>query len=500
MIRHNESNAAVTFIEESGFVQTWTFKKLHRLVNFQLKGWLKQGVKSGQLVVLVLPPGIHFVVALLTALRLGLKISCLPPESRFLGKNHLCRLIDQIKPNSIVSLPDLSLPLKTPLPTLFVDNLGEDDVNQEPTSFPYPAYETMQLSLALYRQQPFSMVPLDAHTTYLHALREGMIAFNLKPGATHSTLHSCMIRSEPCSTLMTLLSGGCLVHIEEDNLLEDPVMMKNEKVHLTEISPTHQKLWSKTPGIPKQLKGHYKAPWHHHHSSWQSFIHLNKLEDVPAFHLLMDNSTGGAVFFSKPTTKDLDYFMKPVPGTPWSLKDVNGSGEDTLKGFGLPHCQTSCKENNQIESNLILSHINSNCLVSGAILPCRDGVTIPIESLEAAAVELPFVESCLLYAFPEMGHAVHHHLILLVFVNPMKTDLTDELKKEWTEALTFQLIDDGGAAFVPDRIEYYPLIPKMVDGKPDRNWCIDQFNRGFLAKKKNIQLYQALSILKKIVQ
>ncbi len=61
-------------------------------------------------------------------------------------------------------------------------------------------------------------------------------------------------------------------------------------------------------------------------------------------------------------------------------------------------------------------------------------------------------------------------------------------------------VDEVGAAFVPNRIEYYPLVPKMKNGSPDRNWCIDQFNRGFLSKKKNIQLYQVLSMLKKIMQ
>jgi hypothetical protein len=500
VIRHIESNPALTLIEESSFVQTWSFKRLQRLVNFQVKSWLKQSVKTGHLVVIMMPLGIHYTIALLTALRLGLKICFLPTSSRFLGKNHLRGLLDQIKPNVIISLPEVSLGLKDRFPEIFVDNLGEDDVNHEPVSFSYAAYETMQLSLALYRKQPYSVVPLDAHTTYLHALRDGLVALNLKPGTAHSTIHSCPIRSEPCSTLMTLLSGASLVHVKEESLSKDPTLLKNEKVHLLEVPQNHLKLWTKTPGAPKQMKGQYKAPWQHNHQAWQSYAELNKLEDVQAFHLLMDNSLGGILFFSKPTTKELDYFMKPSPGTPWSLKDINGSGEDSFKGFGIPSLQFSCKENLGVKSNFIVSCINKNCLVSGALLPCRDGVTVPVEKIENATTALPFVESSILYTFPEMGKIVDHYLILLVFVNPMKSDISEETKREWTEQIAFQIVDEVGAVFVPNRIEYYPLVPKMKGGAPDRNWCIDQFNRGFLSKKKNIQLYQVLSMLKKSMQ
>ncbi len=494
--RHIESNAALIHIEESGFVQTWTYKKLHRHVNFQVKSWLKNPIKPGQLAVILMPVGIPYLIALLTALRMGLKICFLPLQSRFLGKDHLLAILEKLKPDFIVTLPDASLP-KDLYPTIVLDNLGEDDLNHEPVSYAYPSDQTMQLSLALYRKDPYCLLPLDAHTTYRHALRDGLLTLNLKPGATHGTAHSCPIRCEPCSTLMTLLAGATLVHVAEAELIKDPEMIKSEKFHLLEVSPANQKLWSKTPGAPKQLKGFYKTPLHHHHHAWRYFVQANKLEEVPSFHLLMDNSLGGVVFFSKPTTKDLDYFMKPSLGTPWTFKDMTGSGQDSIKGFGLISLATSCKENNEMMSNLLVSQIDKNHLISAALLPSREGVTVPIEEIENAVSLLDFVESCILITFPKMGEVAYHQFILLVFVNPAKKEIPSELKQEWSTQISAQITDKVGAAFTPEFIEYYPLIPKMNDSLPDRNWCTEQYNRGLLAKKKNLQIYQVLNMLKK---
>jgi hypothetical protein len=491
--RHMESGHALIFVEESGFVQTWTYKKLHRLINFQVKTWLKSGIKPGQLAALVMPVGISYFIALLTALRMGLKICFLPLHSRILGASHLQSLLNQVDPDFLVTVPDAP---SSSYPTLIIDTLGEDDITHEPASFAYPASETLQLTLALYRKEPFVMVPLDAHTTYLHALRDGLLTLNLRPGVTHGTLHSCPIRSEPCSTLMTLLSGATLVHVAETELAKDPEIIKNEKFHLLEIAPAHQKLWAKTPGAPKQLKAFYKTPLHHHLHAWRFFIQANKLEAAAAFHLLLDNSLGGIVFFSKPTTKELDFYLKPSLGTPWTFKDLM-TGDDSIKGFGLFSLKTTSQENNSVMSNLLVSQMDKNCLISSALLPSREGVTIPIELIEEATGELPFVESSVLYTFPKMGETAYHQCILLVFVNPLKKAIPDELKQQWSQQISDQISLEVGAAFVPDYLEYYPLMPKMNAGAIDRNWCIEQYNRGFLSKKTKLPIYQMLNMLKK---
>jgi hypothetical protein len=499
VLRHLESNPAFIFVEETGFSQIWTYKKLQRIINFQVKHWQKQGAKPGQCVALVMPLGPYFYIALLTALRLGLTICYLPTSSPLLGSKHLLSLLDQINPHLIVAQQTSFVTKEKHKNILQMEEFGEDDENCEPASYAYESNQIMQISIALDRQQPFACTPLDAQTTYLHALRDGLLALNLKPGMTNTTAGSCPLRTQPCTTLMSLLSGATFVHFPLEALEKEPLLLKNEKIHLMEISSALQKLWSKYPGVPsKQLKGYYKSPFLNHSSSWQSFLELNNLEEVPSFSLLLDNSYGGSVLFSKPSTKTQHLYLKPSLGVPLVLKELNSSNEVSLRGCGF--LDIPCKTGEEIPSNLILSQIDKNYLLSSTLTPCREGVTVPLEKIEETVAQLSFVESCILYAVPKMGEVAMYQLVLLVFVDPLKNDISEKMQQEWTEQISQQLINGVGDYFLTDRVEYYPLVPKMSGSKPDRIWCEEQYRSGFLNQKRQQQLYQALSILKKLSQ
>src|SRR5690606_19746622 len=103
VLRHAESTRAIVAIDENGFVENWSYKKLHRVVNSQVKQWTKNGVKAGEFAVMILPLGLPFFVALLTALRLGLKICYLPPETPYLSLSHISCLISQLKPHWLIT-------------------------------------------------------------------------------------------------------------------------------------------------------------------------------------------------------------------------------------------------------------------------------------------------------------------------------------------------------------------------------------------------------------
>src|SRR3989338_962585 len=184
LLRHPESNQAVITIDENGFIQSWTFKKLHRIVNFQVKEWLKKGVKPGQLVALILPVGIDFFVALLTALRLGLTLCYLCPDTPYLSQNFLSSLVESLQPAWLVLPKNRSWPSFDSYAQLPIESLEESDSVSENSSYAYESAHVIQLSLSLPSQVPFSIVPLDAQATYLHALRDGLVTLNLHPGTT----------------------------------------------------------------------------------------------------------------------------------------------------------------------------------------------------------------------------------------------------------------------------------------------------------------------------
>ena len=86
---------------------------------------------------------------------------------------------------------------------------------------------------------------------------------------------------------------------------------------------------------------------------------------------------------------------------------------------------------------------------------------------------------------------------LLVFVNPQSDILSEEIKTDWNGKITYHISQFVGKAFKIDSIAYFPLIPKMKNQSIDREWCLDQYQRGLFEEKSKLKSYQLISLLKK---
>jgi hypothetical protein len=354
------------------------------------------------------------------------------------------------------------------------------------------------MTLSLHEQETFELVILDAHTIYLHALRDALFTLNLLQHAHWATPLSCPIRTEPFSILMSLLSGITRVYVPDEVIKKDPHVLEDERINLLGISSELQQLWTHIPAVPtRNLKCCYRNPFDMNFHSWKTFVQLNKLEKVPSFQILMDNSIGGISLFSKPTLEIYNYYLKPTLGTSWTLNHINGSGETSLNGFGI---FTTHLPSGPHESNFMTTQVERNLMLTGVMEPGREGITFPIIELETVVNDLPFVEACMIYPTQKTGIMFSNHFVLLVFVSPMKQAISEKDTHEWSNEIHQQIINNIGSGFLPDQIEYFPLLPKTNILGIDRAWCVSQYNSGLLARKKDLSQYQILTILKKLVK
>lgn len=234
------------------------------------------------------------------------------------------------------------------------------------------------------------------------------------------------------------------------------------------------------------------------YQSWKTFAQLNKLEKIPTFHLLIDNSIGGISLFSKPTLETFNFLLKPTLGTSWSLSHINGSDEKTLTGFGIFNIHLPMEKKDS-QSNFTFTQLENHLMMTGFIEPCREGVTFPIDELEEIVNNLPFVEVCMAHPLQKTGVIFGNQFVLLVFVNPMNRVIPEEDKIKWSAEIFKQITDNLGSGFLPDHVEFFPLLPKMNIFGIDRDWCSNQYNSGLLTRKKEISYFQILSVLKKLV-
>ena len=498
IVRHIKSNnIAYSILKENDYAENWTYEKLHHCVNFHVDKWSYHTPQQGQVIAIVAAPGIHFVISLLTALRFGLKICYLPTNSPFLGKGQIIKFLSVIKPH-LIATEDISFSIEG-VPLLSVNENGVDEENHAPQSYAYPATSHLQFSLSLQHQEALAFVTLGAHTTYLHSLQDALLTLNLIQHSYWASPLSCPIRTEPCSTFMSLLCGVTRVHVPDEAIRKNPSILQNGRVNLIGITSSLQQLWNQVSGVPtRYLKSFYKSPLDTNHHSWKTFVQLNRMEKIPIFDLIMDNSSGGVPLFSRPTLETFNFFLKPTLGTSWSLNNLNDSGVKSLNGFGIFNTHLPSSERNLEKGNFTAIQVENNLMLTGFVKPCREGVTFPIIELEQVVNNLSFVEVCIIHPIQKTGAMFSNYFVLLVFVNPMKSEISNEDKDHWSAEISQNIVASLGSGFLPDHIEYFPLLPKTNAFGIDRAWCANQYDSGLLIQKKSISKYQILSVLKKL--
>ena len=98
------------------------------------------------------------------------------------------------------------------------------------------------------------------------------------------------------------------------------------------------------------------------------------------------------------------------------------------------------------------------------------------------------------------GYVFSRYFVLLVFVNPLKEKISNPDITQWTAEIAKKISLDLGSGYVPDKMEFFTLMPKRNAAGVDRNWCANGYNSGLLMQKRDFPHYQMIGSLKKLAQ
>ncbi|MBS0647900.1 MAG: hypothetical protein JSS10_01590 [Verrucomicrobia bacterium] len=489
ILRHlGKKNIALKVIHSKTEADAWTYEQIHGFVNAQAPLWK---LKAGQSVALVLPPGLPFLVGLLTALRLGLVISILPFNDRFFPPSQLQPALEQLKPALVVTTPEVELDFKGQI-------LSLDLSLQKQSSTPPPTHAYLPNEIVLQHFNPFAeekMSPLEAMRCYLIPLRDALIALQLTTSTTWARPLSSLFREEPCCTLMALLAGSTLVHVADNVLLSQPDILKDEPIDILGICPLLQNLWMKHPSLPvSKLKLWYRNPLCGTDQNWKAFHQLNKLQKIPCCQLLIDKERGGITLFSQPKPLQVS-FLHPSLGMSWSLLKINRSGDKALGGFGLFHIEPDSGQ----PDPFIISQVGDEWTLSATTVPLREGYPFPLKIIEEKVKALPFALTCMVVTEPHPHHYHNRQFVLLVFVSPKERLSLAQKQEDWNQKILHLIQTEVGTAFVPEQIQFYSLYPKMKNQQIDRNSVEMQAQNGSLFLKQNRSVYHTLNLLRQLI-
>ncbi len=459
------------------------FETLHERSSALANAWIAAGVAPGECVAIVLPVGLDYAVALVTALRLGLVPAPLPP----LGPTYVRSRLARLAADRVVSAGrhQRTLPPGTPLLTLA---LAQGDASLS------ASHSFADDEPALRLLSPFAA--LDAEPTALPAgalhealLRDSLLVFTLEPGDRLAAPGLDPVQLQPLAMMTAWMAGAAWVELEPRELDADPKVLSKASVTTLGVSRAVREVILRLgPEVMPSSSAWFRSVNESFdHDRWAELSRVLAGRKIAGFSVLTNAASGGAHLFA-PRSLDLPPTrVWPAPGRTFQLSQVGG---DMLPALGATGVYTPLLEADERDPSLldmVLARQGDGFTLGGTTAFGPDGATVPVREIAAAAEMHPAVRAAAVVVAPGrwMNDA---HVILLLFVEPDPAGTAPAVP---LAEITSLVRREMGDVHVPSRIETYAVRPRFVEGEVDLAWCRSQYLSGALTSKTRSPLFAA---------
>ncbi len=497
IVVRNAANPAPAFkwLDASSGMRELPYAALGALSSAKAAAWTRSGVKPGEILCIVMPLGVEFVVTLLAALKTGLTVSVLPPR----GRAFLQRRLEALGPNHIAA-DDFLFSL---LPEWRGAALREDtragraeNGNDAGRSHAYASGSVAALCFDPSAGEPHLPRPVTCDALYMCAVRDGLTALNLRPGDMVAAPGFHFQGTHPALLLAVLLCGGTYVHMETDDIAKDPGIAAADTFRAFGVGKAVRDILLATPvDVRKKWACWFRDPAESRDLQlWQMFVQALKLEDVLAANLGWRASMGGCILFSVRRRGLPHDGVLPSAGAPWRL-DAPAAGESgLLRGYGsFTVYEFGIEGSEGIPSNETITGNRNEWIYAGPSLPSRSGRVYPTMEILDAVQGLPHGMPATVVEVPSMGGSEDYRFALLLF----SEGRTRFDRASISRAVMTAIEKEMGGEFLPDLIQFFPLTPRRDEkGEIDHDWCRSQYLTGRLFRKSGQELFVCLAQLR----
>jgi hypothetical protein len=495
IVVRNQQNKAPAFCWHDRLTgwQKISYSRLGALVSRKEVVWLKHGVQPGQKVCIVLPLEVKYVVSLLTALKLGLTFSSLPPQGNLFLQNRL----EALSPEFIAT-DEMYLSMLAPWRDSIIpeETVGEDSTTPSEHSHSYATGDIVSLCFDPSSETPQAPKEVTSDAAYLCPLRDGSIALGIRPGDVLAAPGFHFLETQPGLLMACLLNGGTYLHLEADDVAENPQLLSEQPIRVLGVSRRLRDILLEKPvKLGKPLYYWFRNPAESMDIElWQRFVEISELENVYSGNVKHEAILGGCSLFSVKRQGQTHSQVLPAAGVPWGLADP-GSGEVGAYGdFGAFCPATPGQENGEKTAVAsILTRSSEGWLFVGSRVSGRTGRTYPVDEILVAISNLPHCSHCCVVEVPAFGPDVEPTFALLLFVGGRTGVDQASVRKEVLATIAREM----GREFFPNRIQFFPLYPRGDgEGNVDHDWCRDQYLMGALFRKSREEMYRSLAQLR----
>lgn len=506
-VAHLDYAPGTGFHEES-------YAALTRRARALVSSWRRRGVVPGASVCIVLSSSATCITCLLAAFYCGATVTLLPPEGPAFVRRALKALVDLIgkapKPPAAGEAPKRVFVVAGGKAKPWVAN---DDalclLEWEPhaASESTPAFESHRYGANASAMCLFSPLAADwdapvqlrADQLYLSALRDGVLLLGLEPGQRVSAPGFCEVQYKPGLLLATLAAGASWLELGVEDW-EPGSLFFAGKIDVLGVSSDVRARIMSTPHLPKGSSSRWFRNLTEEDNcvkAWAEFEAKMAATGALGSRWFGNSAAGGSILFSAWTAEPSRGGVWRAPGLAYELKEPNGTGMEPLADVVL---LTPTKQPLQLRR---AQHELSAAALGRPVIAVTEGTDIWVINLgshrrgavlpeqqmeELLQAELaPDVRAAVLVVLPRHGEGKGQEVALLVYVRPDSKVGAADIEK----LLETQL----GKERVPDRIDVYPLNPKLDLREPevDRAACAAQYLSGTLWGKRRCPVFPQLA-------
>lgn len=496
VVRHLDRGLPAWRWYEADGWHTITFDDLHALAMQCEAAWRQHGVKAGQTVCLVLPLCTDYVVSLVTAFKMGLVVSALPPQGpRFMEKR-----LKLLKPDHIAT-HFIYEPLLTGMEKCILP-VAQADIDDGDFFTSHTAVSGSECAMLFSPLSNKPHVPraVTCDDIYLPALRDGLLLFALRPGDHLAAPAFHPLQYQPALLIATLLAGAAYVHLGIEQIEKEPALLQDFPFKAVGVSgELRETLMRAGKDKIEAWQTWFKSAceplaW----TKWEKFCQQFALAHTPCRDIVY-HALSGCLLFSPKSTKPTNLEMLPAPGLTWKLTDVNESGQESHTGLGLLATPLQEADKSPL-GGILLARCQNAWLYAGTRHPTRNAHYMPRSEIAAVLADLEFAQATAFLSIPGGGESRSAHYILLVFVGDHSEEIIAAASKNWTDTIRTRIANQLSAEFLPDRIEIYPLYARLQDGAVDQRWCEVQYLTGLLHRKSKHLVYRRLTALRRLAE
>ncbi|WP_129348343.1 AMP-binding protein [Sorangium cellulosum] len=476
--------------------QEVSYESLHLRAGALAAAWQSAGVAPGQAVAVVLPPSVEHVVALLAALRLGAVISALPPLGPAFVQHRLARLA----PDHVVIAErhrHLAAQGEAALLPLAAAPRGE---GAPPPSHWYAPDAPAARLLSVFGDPAAAPVELTAAALHEALLRDGLLVLGLDEADTLAAPGLDPAQHAPHLALAALAAGAACAEIAPGDAEADPRLLERAGVTVLGVSRRLRDavLRGGAPAVPRSARAWFRSltevveP-----ERWDAFARALWARKVPGFGVAGAAAAAGVHLFSPPSPPSPTSLVPrvwPAPGRPWLLAELAAGALPALNAAGMYTPLRDGAPDLAGLPRLVLVREPDGFTLAGAVDVGRDAHAYPTAEVARVVEREPLVRHAAVVVSP--GRAPSDAKITAIaFVEGERGPDGRVALPVGPRAIAARIAREMGEPFAPDRVEIFPLRPRLLDGVADEAWCRAQYLGGALHDKARSELFVLLSRL-----